>query len=301
MMRATHHMLAGTNARKIPAAALDRHSVIGYVKFIRMNTAACSFRMVGTQSACAVRNREVPEVSRQKNWEDVRDWLVKQIESGEMMVGSPLPIESELQKITGAGRHSLRRAIASLAEEGRLSVEQGRGTFVAAPPQIVYRIGRRTRFRETLLAQGIEPLREVISTEILPAPAHVAKMLGLAGGALVTRCVSRSYGNGVPVGIGIIWNCALRFPDMAERRRRGESVTDVYRSHGVADYQRRETMLSARKPEKWEARTLLQPTDSPVVEQEKIDVAPDGVPIGFSESIWAAGRVRFLIDTQENG
>jgi GntR family phosphonate transport system transcriptional regulator len=187
--------------------------------------------------------------------------------------------------------------MAALAAEGRVVIEQGRGTFVSTLPEIVYRIGRRTRFRKTLISQGVVPGREPISAEIVPAPQHVADVFSIETGDLVSRCLGRSLANNIPISLDCIWHCAIRFPDMSERRMRGESVTDIYLSHGIKDYLRRETTLSARNPVKWEARILQQPMDTPVIEQVKIDVTLDGTPIGYAESLWSAGRVRFLIDT----
>ncbi len=114
----------------------------------------------------------------------------------------------------GAGRHSVRRAVASLAVEGKLRVEQGRGTFVEAAPLITYQIGRRTRFRQNLLEQGISPKGEHISAEIIPAPLRVASALGIAEGTLVHRILRRGFADGVPLNLGMAFHEAAVFPDL---------------------------------------------------------------------------------------
>lgn len=233
------------------------------------------------------------------NWERARDWIRADITRRALRVGDQLPPEQDIQRACGVGRHSVRRAMAVLAAEGLLSVEQGRGTFVRAQPSILYRIGRRTRWRENLHANGAVPGSDAIGAEIVQADAVVAEALALTPGAPVHRILRRGLASDVPISLTRSFHCATRFPDLSERRSQGTSVTEIYRDHGIADYHRRETTLYARLPEKWEARLLEQPVDQPVMVMCKTDVTPDGAPIGWSEAIWAAARVRFALASEE--
>lgn len=235
-----------------------------------------------------------------KNWERARDWILQDIAERALSDGDRLPPEPDIQKACGVGRHSVRRAMAVLAAEGLLSVEQGRGTFVRAQPAINYRIGRRTRFRENLEAAGVVPGSDAIGAEIVAAEPAVCAALRLPDHAPVHRILRRGRGNDTPLSLTRSFHPADRFPDMGEARTAGVSVTEVYSRHGIDNYQRRETMLYARLPERWEARLLEQHPDQPVIVMCKTDVAMDGTPIGYSEAIWAAGRVRFTLSTEDS-
>lgn len=229
------------------------------------------------------------------NWERARDWITQDIETRALADGDRLPTEGDIQRLAGVGRHSVRRAVAALAAEGVLSVEQGRGTFVRARPPILYRIGQRTRYRENLETQGVTPSGEIVSGGIVTAPPEVAVALNLDPGAPVHRMLRRNRADGRPISLSRAFHDAGRFPDMAERRARGESATDVYRDHGIADYHRLETSFYARLAEGWEARQLEQSAEQPVIVMCKTDIDDDRNPIGYSEAIWAAGRVRFSL------
>lgn len=235
------------------------------------------------------------------NWQIIRDRISADIQSGDLKPGAQLPTETQLCQTFQAGRHSVRRAVAALSVDGKLRVEQGRGTFVQAAPLISYHIGRRTRFRQNLLEQGVAPAGEPLSDAVIVAPDAVALALGLPPGSVVHRLLRRGLADGVPVNIGLSYHCATRFPDMALRRFGGESVTDVYRSHGIADYFRKRTTLFARRPTHEEAGLLLQHPDQPVMVLQKTDVDRAGQPLGCSESIWAADRVQFSFDTLDEG
>lgn len=236
-----------------------------------------------------------------ENWKLIRDRLSADIAEGRLAPGDRLPTETRLCETFAMGRHSVRRAVATLAAEGKLRVEQGRGTFVQSAPLISYQIGRRTRFRQNLLDQGITPAGEQLSDSILPAPAHVARALALTEGSPLHRLLRRGLADGVPISIGMSWHCATRFPDLARRRAAGESVTDIYRSHGIADYFRKRTVIFARRPQPDEAALLMQHPDQPVIVLQKTDVDGGGRPIGWSEAVWAGDRVQFSFDSPDEG
>jgi GntR family phosphonate transport system transcriptional regulator len=235
------------------------------------------------------------------NWKIIRDKISAKISAGELEPGAQLPTESQLCQSFATGRHSVRRAVAALAVEGKLRVEQGRGTFVQAAPLISYHIGRRTRFRQNLLEQGIAPAGEQLADAVVPASARVAAELGLVEGSPVHRLLRRGLADGVPISIGLSWHCATRFPDLAVQREGGASVTDIYRSHGIADYFRKRTTIFARRPDDEEARLLMQHPDQPVLVLQKTDVDAAGRPLGYSEAVWAADRVQFSFDSQDEG
>ncbi|MDQ8731100.1 phosphonate metabolism transcriptional regulator PhnF [Bradyrhizobium sp. LHD-71] len=229
-------------------------------------------------------------------WRAIRDRISDEIASGVLLPGTRLPTEPELRRIFDTGRHSVRRAMAALAMEGKLRVEQGRGTFVEDAPKLNYHVGRRTRFRQNLRSQGFEPSGETISEEIVPASCRVADALQLAEGAPVHRLLRRDMADGVPINLGFTFQCATRFPDWAALRREGQSVTEAYRAHGIIEYFRRSTSVHSRRAREEEAELLQQHIDQPVLVVRKVDVDRHGVPIGHSEGIWAASRVQFVFD-----
>ena len=117
-----------------------------------------------------------------ERWKSVRTALEAELDAGRFAPGDRLPVEAELCQTFGVGRHSLRRAIADLAWEGRLSVEQGRGTFVTEAPMLTYTIGHRTRRRENFARQGVETTSTLLDAEKTDAPPGVARPLACPKG-----------------------------------------------------------------------------------------------------------------------
>lgn len=63
-------------------------------------------------------------------WVQVARDLRADIESGALAPGAKLPNESELAALYGVARVTVRKALASLRDEGLVTVTVGRGTYV---------------------------------------------------------------------------------------------------------------------------------------------------------------------------
>ena len=237
--------------------------------------------------------------SQGQSWEATWDKISEEIAAGHLLPDSRLPSEPELCTIYNSRRHSLRRALAALVAEGKLRVEHGRGTFVERAPLINYVIGPRTRFRENLLSQGLTGTGQTISDMRIPATARVAAALAIPVGAPVFAICRRGFANDLPISLGWSYHDAERFPDMADRRREGASVTDTYRDHGIADYQRLRTTVFTRLATEQEATLLMLRPGQSVLIVQKTDADMAGGPIGFSEAAWAGDRVQFTFENSE--
>ena len=233
---------------------------------------------------------------KRDNWTIIRDTLSDDIRSGRLSAGDQLPTETQLANRFEIGRHSVRRALEALARDGKISIEQGRGTFVAEVPRLTYQIGKRTRLRRNLIPQGVDVTSRLISASRVAATDDVAKALLLNSGAQVTESQRITLANELPVAFGCVYHCAERFPDFAERRDVLGSTTETYRSYGIDDYVRQHTSIFARSAKTEEAKILKQHVDVPVLVVTATDATPDGTPISTSRVIWSAARVNFTME-----
>src|SRR5215475_4107622 len=86
-------------------------------------------------------------------WRRIADELEQAIVTGAHATGDRLPGEVEIAHRFGVNRHTVRRALAELAERGLVYAERGSGTYVA-PTRLSYPIRSRTRFSEIVGAAG---------------------------------------------------------------------------------------------------------------------------------------------------
>src|SRR5215470_15405723 len=65
-------------------------------------------------------------------WRQVADGIERGIADGRFAAGEKLPGEMEIAEIYRVNRHTVRRALATLAERGLVRAERGSGTYVEA-------------------------------------------------------------------------------------------------------------------------------------------------------------------------
>lgn len=118
----------------------------------------------------------------------ISDALRGQINRGELEPGAHLPSEAELGQTYGVSRITVRAALSALANEGLITSESGRGSFVRQPKHLVYRPQEEFRprpataeldtFMTERAAEGRTP-SQTIDVAIVTPPPEVARRLGL--------------------------------------------------------------------------------------------------------------------------
>src|SRR6201995_382297 len=101
-------------------------------------------------------------------WRQVADGIERGIANGTYATGEKLPGETEIAETYRVNRHTVRRALATLAERGLVRAERGSGTYVEAQ-RLAYPLRSRTRFSEIVGAGGHEPSGKLISANAEPA------------------------------------------------------------------------------------------------------------------------------------
>lgn len=140
--------------------------------------------------------------------------LREQINSGELAPGNRLPTESELSKRHTTSRNTVRLALDVLRNEGLVTSQQGRGSFVRSEPPMRYYASltgsrgkrlaanrQRDTFGQQIEAQGKKP-RQVSTVETLTAGAKIASRLGLDERENVAVRRRVQYADGEPLQLG---------------------------------------------------------------------------------------------------
>jgi GntR family phosphonate transport system transcriptional regulator len=113
-------------------------------------------------------------------WQQIYETLTHEIGSGRYPKGEKLPTEAALAKRFAVNRHTIRRALAVLQEDGLIHVRQGAGAFVSHT-MVDYRLSSRTRFSQNLTGTGLKSRREILRLETLPASAKKGRGVGVGG------------------------------------------------------------------------------------------------------------------------
>src|SRR5262245_57261502 len=119
-------------------------------------------------------------------WRRVADHLERAIADGRYPVDTRLPGEIEIAQGLGVNRHTVRRAIAALADRGFVRAERGSGPYVETR-RLRYPIHPRTRFSEHVGAAGREPRGRLLASVVEEAEPDVARRLAVAPRTAVIR------------------------------------------------------------------------------------------------------------------
>ncbi len=238
-----------------------------------------------------------PRASDPPLWRQITEVL--RAELADLPPGHRLPSEARLAARFGVNRHTLRRALAALAEDGLVHARRGSGVTVTAPPTD-YPIGRRTRFHAAMAVSGRVPGRKVLSVETLPGATPDCTALNLPPATPVIRAEGLTMADGQVIG-----HFRSVFPDipgLAAELAQGTGgtggaggVTRALAACGIPDYTRAWTRLTAVPADGLLAGHLQLRRGEPVMRSEALNLDPEGRPLEYGITHFAGSRVTLTI------
>lgn len=237
--------------------------------------------------------------ARDSFWTRIAAELAEAIGSGIYAPGQRLPSEHALAEQFGVNRHTIRRSLASLCNQGLVRITQGSGTYVE-DFAVDLVLGRRTRHQQGLAQAGLRGSLVVLHEQVVPATAAMAKALQVPVRSKVLALRVMGEAAGKPLHISERCFPLPRFDGLAAVVRDTGSITAGFAARGVADYTRRESRITAELPDAQVAIELRQPASRPVLLVESLNVDPAGVPIEWARAWFAGDRVKLTIDHDEH-
>jgi GntR family transcriptional regulator len=128
----------------------------------------------------------------------IKHWLVRQIETGQLPEGTLLPPEQALATRFGVSRPTVRQAILELVHEGLVVRVRGRGTTVLRR-RLEYPSRRLLSFSEEYLLTGQQLTAKVLDSGLRRADEALEERMGLESGTDVFFLSRLRYVAGQPV------------------------------------------------------------------------------------------------------
>ena len=194
--------------------------------------------------------------------------------------GDILPTEAELAKRYNVNRHTLRRAVDELVEDGLVIRQHGKGTFVLAPT-IDYVIGANTRFTENLESLGVTTQSRVLRKQVIPARGGVAEKLQIEEGTKVIFLENLRKVDNKPFCISSHFLPQERVPEVLESYQ-SRSLHAFLETKCSVKITRTESLISAIPPLADDALQLQMPRNMPVLRVKSVNVETDSLkPIEY--------------------
>jgi GntR family phosphonate transport system transcriptional regulator len=231
-------------------------------------------------------------------WARIANELAGAIGQGVYAPGDRLPSEHQLAEQFGVNRHTIRRSLASLIQRGLVRASRGSGTYVEEFA-VDLAIGKRSRHRQSLAQAGLRGSLKVVSSALVCAGPEESTALRVRRRSGLLHLQILGDGANQPLHVSDRYFPLPRFARMEELVRDSGSITQAFLEHGITDYSRLESRISARLPSPETAAFLKQPVTRPVMLVTSVNLDGQGVPIEFASTWFAGDRVTLTVKHDE--
>lgn len=228
-------------------------------------------------------------------WKEIAETLARDISLGQFVQGDKLPTEASLAHRFGVNRHTVRRALAALSEDGLIYTRRGAGAFVAAKP-VQYELGKRVRFTRSIEAMGAKANRQILSATTRHSTLEESNALAIAKLAYVHVAEGVAFLDDTPIAHFVSVFSAQRFPDLLDHLQATRSITQSFAALGVSDFMRKSTRLVAVNARATSAALLNLKTGNALLRSTNIDVDLDGTPVEFGRTWFAGNQIEITFE-----
>ena len=213
--------------------------------------------------------------------------------------GDPLPSDAALCREFGVSRMTARNAVQRLADEGLVTREPGRGSFVAVPPSHRH-ANSLMSFSDEMERRGRAPHSRLIRRELRPSRADEARNLRLQEGDPVVALVRIRMADDQAVAfesVALHGRCAAAV--MHADLEKG-SLHATLRAAGFIPARGRATIAAGVASED-EARLLDVAPGTPLLVERRVIVDLRGRPLESTESRYPADRYALDVEFEVSG
>jgi DNA-binding GntR family transcriptional regulator len=227
----------------------------------------------------------------------VKQLLMAEIQKGLYDQDNSFPTEQELQDKYQVSRITVRRALSDLANEGVVSRQPGRGTFLLIPKVYQY-LNKVTGAFPDLDSQGYNYESIILKFGLVPIPAIAANKLCLHEGQLVLQLSRLVKINGKPIFVN---NGYHNLPDNITFRQEEIETKSIFDLliHKYGINLREDRTIEARLANKGQADLLHVPLNSAILFCDTVYSDHQGNVVSYVKVIYPGDRYKFRISNIE--
>lgn len=220
--------------------------------------------------------------------------LARRIANGEWGSGDMLPTELQLQEQYEVSRITVRRALAELELEGKITRFRGRGTFISRP-KLSHSPEPHFSLTDILLEQGVEPGWQVLSAAWIPAPPEVAERLQLNAGTAVHRLVRLRFVSDEPIGYHVAHTIPTAATVLTQNPLDRGGSLDYLQGFEPLGGSHADRTLEAIPASEEIALLLGVDKGSPLFSIRRRVVAVDGTPLELLHAVYRGDRLQYEV------
>jgi len=226
-----------------------------------------------------------------------KEKIVNFIKKNKLNIGDKLPPESELCKILGISRLTLREAVNALKNEGMINSVQGKGTYISGNiDNIANTLNNNLGITEMIISSGHEPGVSHFEKKLVKANKNIAEKIGVEEGAdvLVLKRIRTADGKAVVYSMDYFTpNMTAKFLGVTDENVSiysfMEDVCECKIGSGVAE-------IEPVVAEEWLAEMLEIDAGQPVLMIKQVVTDMQGEPMLYAEEYLRPDSFKLLIN-----
>lgn len=221
--------------------------------------------------------------------------LKKDVANKIYKTGDKLPSENHLSKRFEVNRHTVRRALQILKNEGILFSKRGSGVIVQ-DSKFKYKIGKRVRFSQNITNENYIPKTKIIRSEIRKASKMEADNLKINSRDEILLIETTGKINNIPTILTKRTIPNKRFPSFLEIFQKELSVTQTLKLLGINDFVRSNTNIIAELADSIQANLLNCKINSPLLKTTYVNQDLNSIPIEYSQTWFVGERIQLTLE-----
>lgn len=243
------------------------------------------------QLGCKVDSLNLDRHSVVPLYYQIQQHLLRNIRSGRLKPGKPLPSEEVISKRLRVSRMTARQALKSLCSLGVAYSQRGKGTFVSEI-KLEKNFRQVQSFTEEMEARGSRPHSKLISSEVVLAGQEAAEALHLPPEEKVIRIRRVRVADTLPMGVETTCLPQPLCPDLLDkfdpRTSLYRTLSQVYGIHMV----QADEVVEAGLANSEEAQLLRIPKGSPVFLFTRTSYVKGGQAVEYVKSTFRGDRYK---------
>lgn len=229
-------------------------------------------------------------------YHQLKTYILCKIESEEWKSLNKIPPESEFCAHFNISRTVVRQAIKELQNEGYLTTEKGKGTYITGPKVVGGLVQNLTGFYEDMVKRGFKVTTDVIKQEMLPATKKISEELKIEeqDPVVVLKRVRRL--NGEPSVIVTTYISHKLCPNLLQEDFHNNSLYRLLEETCGLTIYRGHRYIGVSLANEYEASVLNIDAGSPLIELESTSYLVDGRPLEFFHALHRGDRTKFEVD-----
>ncbi|QBD77143.1 GntR family transcriptional regulator [Ktedonosporobacter rubrisoli] len=225
----------------------------------------------------------------------LKEIMREQIRSGAWQPGDRIPSEVEVRQHFDVSRATVRQAVTSLEQEGLLTRQQGRGTFVCKP-KVEWRLRNFYSFTEDLTARGLHPESRLLVFEVVLRKSIACEVFGLGEKEPLIKLVRLRLAGGDPLMLETTYLPECFVPGLTEEDIRSQALYALLEAKYGMRLGRAMESFEPILVDEFASKMLEVPRGSPALYLERVGSLADGRRVELSQSVVRGDRCRYLVE-----